>query len=376
MSAKAQSRLAVLDDEVLAPVVKGALGRSDARITEWQAEPVKGDGSVGTRFVCRITGRADAGRETPAWSVFLKVPNPTDTHFDAWHREPFQREPRLYASGLLDDLTGGIAAPRLLAVTTPRGDEPWMWLEDVGGLPALEWPIERFALTARQLGRMQGAFPAGAALKTAPWLDTTGWLRTRLAAGAERMRAALEEARAQPLTGPLLASALGRRLERLWAGRQRVFDALAGMPRSLCHGDFNYTNLFSRPGADGEDETAVIDWQYAGVRQIGGDLSGFIADCSILPVRRKAAEPAEFIELMLPAWLAGLAEVGWKGDPRRAQLAVLARLAWPWSFNLACGLPGLGGRPDPQQALDEYVRRQELLLALADEAERLLRCVG
>jgi hypothetical protein len=362
----------MLDDEVLTPIVRKILGRPEARITEWQAEPSKGDGSIGKRFVCRVAGRATAGDHEWAWSVFLKVPERTETHFDAWHQEAFQREPRLYAAGLLDELPGGIAAPRLLEVTNRPGDEPWMWLEDVDDLPALEWPLERFALTARHLGQMQGAFPADTALETAPWLDTTAWLRPRLAAGAERMRAALDKARAQSLAGRLLASPLGRRLERLWARRERIFDALEHMPSVLCHGDFNYTNLFSRPEADDADGTIAIDWQYAGVRQIGDDISGFIADSSIIPVRRKAAEPEEFIELMLPAWLAGLTDVGWKGDLRQARLAVLARLAWPWTFNLVCGLPGLEDRPDPQGAVDEYVRRQELLLSLADEAEQLL----
>lgn len=46
--------------------------------------------------------------------------------------------------------------------------------------------------------------------------------------------------------------------------------------------------------------------QNSGFRQIGEDITGFIADSSIMPVRRKAAEPEEFTELILGGYLSGL----------------------------------------------------------------------
>ena len=110
------SRLDRVDRDLLTPLVQKALDNPNIRITEWSHQVIKGDGTLAKRLVCRFSGQANLqGKEIP-WSIFLKIPNPTHTHFDAWHRETFQREPLLYQSGILDNLPGGISAPRCLDV--------------------------------------------------------------------------------------------------------------------------------------------------------------------------------------------------------------------------------------------------------------------
>jgi thiamine kinase-like enzyme len=360
---------------MLAPVVRRAVGDGGVLVDSWDVETVKGDGSPSKRLVCRISGVGRRGGEEVPWSLYLKVPDPTETHYSEWHREPFQREVLLLESGILDDLPGGIAAPRCLGITRLDGDEPWMWLEDVAGLPSLRWPVERFDLTARQFGAMQGAFLAGRPIPDHPWLDTSGWLRRGLARTEQRIPAILERFGAHPLTQRLAAGDLGRRVRDNWARRGPVLDALERLPRSLCHGDFSYTNLFARTGADGVDRTVVVDWQYAGVAQIGRDVAGLIADSSICPVRRKAAEPEEFTQRLLDNWLAGLREAGWDHNPDVPRFACLAVLAWIWGANLLLGLngvltqtPSADNRDDLARRVDDYVRNQEFLLPLAEEA--------
>ena len=375
------SRLAWLDAAELTPVVRSALGRADLTVMTWDCQVVKAESRPDGRLVCRVSGRARTdGRDDLPWSVFLKVPNATHTHRDPMYREPFQREVLLYESGLLDDLPGGIVAPRLLGVTRRADDEPWMWLQDVTGLPALQWPVERFGRLGRQFGRMQGAFLAGRPLPDLPWLETGHWLRERFLAGAARAAVAWERFPEHPLTRPLYQSDLGRRLTDLWERRETFLRALEAMPCSLCHGDFNYTNLFAPQGGGPDEGTFVVDWQYASWRQIGSDITGLIADCSVCVARRKAAEPEEFLALVLPAWLEGLHEAGWDADPGVPRFACLARLALPWTFNLLQGLNG-GVLSQPltpetkaglEQKVEGYVRNQQFLLTLADEAGRLL----
>jgi hypothetical protein len=155
---------------------------------------------------------------------------------------------------------------------------------------------------------------------------------------------------------------------------------MEAMPCSLCHGDFNYTNLFAPQGSDPDRRTFVVDWQYAGWRQIGSDIAGLIADCSVCAVRRKAAEPEEFLALVLPAWLEGLREAGWDADPDVPRFACLARLALPWTFALLQGLNGAvlsqaltrETKAGLEEKVGQYVRNQQFLLTLADEAGRLL----
>ncbi|MBC8427771.1 phosphotransferase [bacterium] len=378
-----KSRLDKIDCDVLTPFVQKALESPNVRVTEWSLHVVKGDWTSSKRLVCRLFGRGKQEDDKVSWSIFLKVPNPTQTHLDVWHREPFQRELLLYQSGVLNNLPGGISAPRCLGVVEYADDEPWMWLEDIAGEPALQWPLERFKVAAHHFGILQGAFLAGASLPDYPWMDTSGWLRVKLANGAERIPLILERFQVHPLTKNLYNSEIGKRLRRLWADREVFFESLNRLPKSFCHGDFNYTNLFARRLPDGKEQTVAIDWQYSGFRQIGEDITGFIADSSIMPVRRKAAEPEDFTELILEGYLSGLEEGGWKGDKRIARFACLARLALPWSFNLLreldhnvlCQPLCDENRPELWRKLDEYVRRQKFLLDLAEEARALLKIV-
>ena len=283
-----------------------------------------------------------------------------------------------------DRLPGGIAAPRCLGVVEHADDEPWMWLEDVTGEPALRWPLERFEVAAYHLGLMHGWFLAGGPLPDSDWLDTGRWLRQSLGRGARQIHPILERFERHPLTERFSGSETGQALRRLWAERELFFEAMDRMPRTLCHGDFNYTNLFARRLPSGEDQTVAVDWQYCGLRQLGADISGFIADSSIIPVRRKAAEPEEFTALALGGYLSGLRDGGGEGDVKTARFACLARLALPWSFNLLRGLDAAvlsqqvcrQNRPQLEEKLDEYIRRQAFLLELADEARALLRAIG
>lgn len=377
------SRFDRIDCNLLTPIVQKALDSPRVRIAEWNYHVIKGDWTCSKRLVCRIFGWGRLQDEEVPWSVFLKVPNPTPTHLDAWHREAFQREPLLYQSGVLNNLPGGISAPRSLDVVGYPDDEPWMWLEDVAGESGLEWPLERFRIAAHHLGMLQGAFPASASLSDYPWMDTSGWLKLKLAANAAPVPHILERLQSHPLTNGLYNSEIGKGLRRLWDERTRFFDALDRLPRSFCHGDFNYTNLIARCCPDAEDQIIAVDWQYAGVRQIGEDIAGLIADSSVIPVRRKAAEPEQFAELVLEGYLSGLKESGWNGDLRVALFACLARLALPWSFNLLRSLNGEilsqtlceENRSEMETKLAKYIRRQRFLLTLAEEARELLEVV-
>jgi thiamine kinase-like enzyme len=172
-------------------------------------------------------------------------------------------------------------------------------------------------------------------------------------------------------------------LSRLWAERECIYEALGKMPRSLCHGDFNYMNLFAPCKSPDESQTYAVDWQYAGIRPIGEDIAGLIADSSVVPVRRKAAKPREFTELVLEAYLSGINESGWRGDLMQVRFACVARLAFVWSFWLILGCGGdllnhpvsEADRETQNTKLDVYVHTQEFLFQLADEARELLKQV-
>lgn len=375
-----RNRLDAVNTEILTPLVQRVLTSRQATITEWHGEPVKGDGSVGKRFVCRFHGWASLAGDSVPWSLFLKVPNPTHTAFDPWHREPFQREVLLYESGLLESLPGGIVAPRCLQVMKPPDDESWMWLEDVAGQSALQWPLARFRTAVFHFGRMQGAFLVSRTLPNRPWLATDEWLRPRLLDTMQEIPSLLHQLSAHPATHRLFGSDFGKRLNRLWAERNSIYESLGRMPRSLCHGDFNYMNLLAPCELDSESQTFVVDWQYTGVRSIGEDIAGLIADSSVVPVRRKVAEPEELTELLLESYLDGIRESGWRGNLNQVRFACIARLAYVWSFwsILGWGNELLSGplldvtREAFSMKLDEHIHTHGFLFRLADEARTLM----
>src|SRR5207237_402832 len=95
-----------------------------------------------------------------------------------------KREALAYASGLLDDLPGGIAAPRCFAVEERTDESCWLWLEEVGDRHGSRWPLSQYARAARALGRFNGAYLAGRALPAYPWLGPPRALRGLLQAFA------------------------------------------------------------------------------------------------------------------------------------------------------------------------------------------------
>jgi len=376
------SRLERINAALLEPFVRKALSSEEAMVARWDCDVIKGTWTPPGRIVCHLTGQARSGARPVPWSLYLRIPEPPMSHRDPVRREPFHRDLMLYGSGILDRLPDGIAAPRLLGVTEHPDDEPWMWFEDAGADEAIGWPQERFGLAAFHLGRMHGAFLESPDMSAWPRLDRSHWSRQGMARMLTRadVPAVFTRFEGHPLTNALWDTDLGAGIRRLWSEREAFAEALDGLPRTLCHGDFCMPNLMSRLRGDGEDETVLIDWQYAGWSQIGADIAGLIADSSILPVRRKVAEPEEFTPMMLEAYLSGLRDAGCGDCLAVARFACLAALAFRWAM---CALLSLDGgvlrreptsenRAELEQRLDASVRAQQFLLGLAEEAREFV----
>lgn len=185
-----------------------------------------------------------------------------------------------------------------------------------------------------------------------------------------------------PITANMAATRFGKRIVRLWAERDAFLEVMERLPLTLCHGDFNVNNLYAPDGLDNTESTMAIDWQYAGVRQIGSDIAGMIADSTIMPVRCLPAEPREFIDTVLEAYCEGVQASAWRGDVRVARFAVLAHLAIPWGFCALSGLRDVVNRETTEENRNDMIRRLDMtmwrtrfLLELWDEAYALLEPV-
>ena len=232
-------------------------------------------------------------------------PASTDPDDPMWWR----READAYASDLLP--TGDLRAARC-AWIDDRGDEVELWLEDVAGTPATEWPVERFGPAARALGRWQGAYLAGRPLPRERWL-ARGWLRAYVG-----RRAAVFDVAAPP------------RAQRVWDEREAFLSWVERAPQALSHLDFWSRNLFDDGGA-----TVAIDWAFTGLAAAGEDAANLVLDAvwdGFLP-----GEAVRDLERAIwPEYLAGLRDAGAAPDERALRLAFAAsaavKYAWlePW----------------------------------------------
>jgi hypothetical protein len=309
-----------LDHPTLVPLVRQALRRDDAELVSWEYRRIPhllGDAALSK--VYRLAGTARVGAEIRPWSVILKaLTRPVDpAATPVWDREI-----AAFRSGLLDNLPRGLAAPRCYAIEE-RPVAVWLWQEDVAEEQEGCWPVARFGLAARHLGRFSGRSLAGP-LPDAPWLS-----RAVLRGRADRNAAFWSgqvPVRDQALLDRLFPGGLLDRARRVWDERHALLDTLDRLPQTLVHGDADRRNLFARRGPGGADETVAIDWAWLGVAALGADLSEVVAASTIWFQADPRDLPA-LAEACLEGFAAGLADAGWAGDARLARVGFAVRTA-------------------------------------------------
>jgi len=268
----------------------------------------------------RYSGMTTDGR---SWSAIQKVLRQTQSNWAA----DWRREADVYASGFLDTLPPGISAPRLYAVDDAEAQVS-LWLEDVmETVPS--WPLARYAVAARDLGRFNGAFLAGRPMPSSPQLGTN-WLAGWVAMAGKSFSQILDD---PAVTGHELVR---RAVPRAWLDRMRAVHAqetrLLGMldqlPATVSHLDAWRANLIARD-TDGATETVAIDWSLLGLAPAGQEIAIFVTGVRLwLSLGRTEADTIG--ELAFRSYLAGLRDAGWTGSEADVRLAYAASAAL-WS---------------------------------------------
>ena len=390
------------DPRLIADVARRALGSDAAEPVAWECVPISyvanPMAAIASRGIYRVGGTArDRGRTAP-WSAILKeMHSPVgfilpdgmavteEMAADQGNFGYWKRELLAYRSGLLDDLPGGIAAPRCLGITEQPDDSHWLWLEDVedtGG----EWPMETYGTVARQLGAFNGAYLAGEPLPDYPWLSrcrVRGWIEGPVTS----MMGAVQ---AQPhlWQHPALRASLPRdipgRLMRLWAGRDTLLDALDRLPRVYCHLDAFRGNLLLRPGHDGERQTVAVDWAFTGIAAVGEEVGPLVV-ATLLNSHLPTDQAAELESVALDGYLQGLTDAGWGGDPALARLGYSASVALRYGVQTTVELALLPANEGMLTATEhahgctyeQFIeRRVPLIRTLLDRADEALALAG
>ncbi len=304
-----------VDALVLTPIVRRALQRDSVQILDWRVSQLGGGaGNPVSAGLYRFAGSALDPERPVAWSVILKtIQSPANVGWenmgegdDQTHWNYWKRELLVYRSDLLTTLTEGMAAPRCYGAVELPGDVAWLWLEDIVDAYQDAWSLDRYALTARHLGQLNGAYLAGRPLPDVPWLSVQ---RTRQWFAMGPVWQTI------PWTHPLVRRRYPQPQEnafrRLLFDNERFLARLDLLPKTICHGDTYPTNFKSRRLDGGQQQTVALDWALVGIETVGDDLGQLVYGAQS---NLNDLNPAAVDETLFDSYMAGLRDSGCRID--------------------------------------------------------------
>ena len=312
----------------LTEIARRAAGRDDLELGAWRVASMAGGlgNPVSAGLFC-VAGAGRAAGEPVEWSAVLKViQSPANVGYsdigesdDMTHWNYWRRELLLYRSGFLDTLPDGLVAPRFYGAGELPGDVAYLWLEEVSDDYPDGWPLERYALAARHLGRLNGAHVGGQPWPQWPWLSR-GRLWQWFATLTEWRTLSWEH---PAVSGYFPAAEVGTLRRLLWA-HEEFLTRLDRLPQTVSHGDTYPTNFKARRLAAGREETVALDWALAGVCPIGYDL-GSLAFGAYL--NRPEATLTKIDDALFTSYLDGLRDAGCRIDANTVRFGYTAAAA-------------------------------------------------
>jgi hypothetical protein len=379
--ADSDPRLDTLDRATLTSLVQQALDCGPVEVLDWHWTRIAYDMFLPGRLVARFSGQALVEGTGVPWSIVLKLSHRPESAVNTpngyWQREVFA-----YQSGLLAQLPGGLAAPRAFEVTTGKGADTWLWLEDVADSYGGQWPLEQYRRAAYHFGQFNGAYLVSRPLPTFSWL-VPHWPELHSEpAKIPPALAQIETLAVDPRVRHFFPIHITEQMPRLLRDQALFMAILDRLPQTLCHHDASQANLFARPGAGGELETVAIDWESLGHGTVGGEIATLVFGT----IRRglfRADRVADLSGAVFAGYLQGLRDMGWQDDPDLVRLGYTAAVALRW-FLLQGTLRAITDKNErarrgqalqenEEQTLQQFILLSTFLLACAEEARALAR---
>lgn len=320
--------LPVIDQKMLTGVVRSMHSNETLEIEKWQITQVGGGiGNPVSVGIYRVQGGAHGDGGEKAWSAILKIlQSPENVGLDDMgggddgsHWNYWKREPLVYQSSILESLPEGLVAPKCYAVEELPGNVARLWLEDIQDMYNGAWTLQRYSLTARQLGRLNGMHLSKSSYPEYPWLGreiNQQWLHDLFSNPLPWNHPLALSRYPEPDTNPFI---------RLVLQHDRFLEKLNSLPRTLSHGDAYPTNFLSRIDLNGKEQTVALDWALLGLQPLGYDLGQFVFGAIN---NLKDTETEEIIDTIFEAYLDGLRDEGSEVDVElvRYSFAVSAAL--------------------------------------------------
>jgi hypothetical protein len=338
------SVLRSINDSKMSAVVRKALNREDFRIQGWQARKIDGGSgnpiSLGTY---RFEGVGNDHDEWLDWSILLKIiQSPANLGYDNYgegvnhsHWNYWKRELLAYQSGWLDTLPEGIRTPQCYDTVEIPGNIGGIWLEDVNDSFSGNWPLHRFALAARHLGRLNGIYVSHRELPRFPWLST---YRTRQWLNMIPWRDFPWD---HPLVWHKYPNPGTDNFRSMLQESELFLNKLEQLPKTVCHGDTYPINFVSRRLPRNQDQTIATNWSQVGIEPLGDDL-GQLVYGTYMALR--GYRLSDISETLFTGYVNGLQDSGCRVD------AQLVRFGYAVSAAFRIGLSRL-------VHLDEKIKR-------------------
>lgn len=304
--------LQAVDPVVLLDVVRQDQRSPTFEILSWVVEPLSDKGIVNPAGLFAFRGNGHDARGLTPWRVVLKILKKPHTELAPHHLRYWKRELLAMQSGLLATLPGPVVAPRCYG-TSEFEDSGWIWMEHILESTNSTWTTSQYVFAARELGRFNGNCLLNPPLPNYPWL-CKGHVRTK----SEGL--APHDAWESLFVSQAFSNQTHQRIMQLWNERNRFYDALERLPQVFSHFDYHRRNLIIRHQEDGTDQVVALDWAWGGHGALGADLYSIVGGSALI-FELEVTDVDEVERAAFEAYLAGLHDAGWVGNPEIVRLA-------------------------------------------------------
>ncbi len=358
----------------LSMVVRQALGRSNFQIQGWRARNLDGrTGNPVSLGLYRFEGVGVDRSEWLDWSVILKViQSPSNLGFvspgegdDPAGWNYWKRELLVYQSGWLEGLPEGITAPHCYDAVEVPGNIAGMWLEDMKDSYSGSWPLHRYALAARHLGRLNGIYISRRELPSYPWLSrqrTRQWLSSIPWQDFQWDHPQVW----QQFPNPEQDS-----FRSMLQDNERFLAKLEQLPKTISYGDSNPVNFISHHSPRKLEQTVALDWSMAGIEPLGDDL-GQLVYGTYMNLRTYRLN--DISETLFTSYINGLQDSGCRVDTQIVRFGYTASAALRVGLTKLVHLAEQINRDNESLPPSGYpsITPQPFESVMADEAYRLI----
>jgi hypothetical protein len=371
------SALRSINESKMSSIVRRALNRNNFRIQGWRARKLDGiTGNPVTVGTYRFEGVGSDRNEWLDWSIILKViQSPANLGYDNCgegtdqsHWNYWKRELLIYQSGWLNSLPEGIRAPVSYDAMEVPGNMAGIWLEDVKDSFSGNWPLHRYALAARHLGRLNGIYISRRELPSFGWLSQ------------QRTRQWLKSIPWQdfPWDHPLVWQQFSNRgvdnFHSMLEENERFLARLEKLPMTVSHGDSNPSNFISRHLPRNQEQTVAMNWSLTGIEPIGDDLGQLVYGTYM---NLKGYKLRDISETLFTSYVNGLQDSGCHVDTQLLRFGYVTSAAFRMGLSKLVRLDGQLKREEdfiPHSATHPILA-EPFESFMANEAYRLMEVI-